>query len=133
MDKKLEQKLDSVLDGLDRAVGYLSLLEVGEKSLPETIAECYEVTADIQPKGIIAPTFEGQRVSWGWLFVKNTGKTRNCKIGINGNADGGFTLEPGQSRTINFKDLKIQYIRYLGIGGDTTIQFIPLRPKGNYG
>ena len=105
------------------------LVEETKKEIPDTVAEVFNETASTTEKTVRCPAVNGKRLPWKWVHIENLGDTNLVKIGINGDSDVGITINAGASKTIDYKDLVVKYIKYETATDETSIQIIGLRPE----
>jgi hypothetical protein len=75
-----------------------------------------------------APVFDGKRMHWFWLHVDNFDSANDIKIGLNGDSDTGITIKAGKSLTIDYDNLKIDFIMYKSTAGTPNGQILLARP-----
>lgn len=128
----LVKTLNDIYSGLKAGLDSILAVLSGRPDL--TVMEVFEVdTIDANittsTKRIVAPVINGEKVPWRWMQVKNTGGTNSCRIGINGDGNAGFTLAANETKTIDYRNLRIDEVDYTHITATTTLQIILLRPK----
>jgi len=122
---KLLAVLQDIKDSILKILDYYIDREKGD-----SILEVYNLTPTTQEQKLFPPVDKnGKRTYWFWLQIDNFDTTNNVNIGINSSSQQGILLKAGESKTISYNNLKINYISYKSVSGSPSIQIICARPK----
>lgn len=96
--------------------------------MQKSIVETFEVLALASKEEEVRIPVGGKakrEATWGWVNVKNRGEESNVKIGLNGHPN--ITLSPGEEKKFDYVGLRVEYVRYRGVTGDSELQIIAIR------
>ena len=125
---ELKEALVSKLESIEKAL--LKILDFYTEELREdTIAEVYDITTKTTEEKFDAPVFNEKRMHWFFVHIDNFSSTDDVKIGINGDSDTGILVKAGKSITLNYNNLKVDFIQHRAVSGTPAIQIICLRPR----